>query len=419
MRMIDPACGSGAFLVQCYRRLIEKEFPPGTAPHPAELRELLVKHIYGVDIEEDACNVAELSLILTLLDYVEPPDLEDRRHGFKLPSLRDRNIFRGNFFDETQSLHTKLSRRKFDWIVGNPPWKRLNPKKLRPDEQAVWKWVKENNKKRPVGGNQVARAFAWKATEYLKADGQVGFFLPAMTLFEDPARDFRKTFFSQYRVSTVANFSNLAEVLSAGRFRLPAAAFFYQLRNAASREMSNDVCVRVYSPLVANQEATRPSVTGTRGESWSIVINASEIRDLPLGQIASGNGFPWKLATWGSELDVRLLRRLEPRFPTMQQLEDEGHLIVSQGLELRIKSGQEDQEALELVEEVIGKKQLDVDALKRLRHVFTFPSGAIVAVEPELKYGRKGRVGLPLLVCRPPHVIVSAARYFAVYSEQF
>ena len=176
---------------------------------------------------------------------------------------------------------------------------------------------------------------------------------------------------------------------------------------------------RVYSPLVANQEATRPAVPGTRGESWSIVINASEIRDLPLAQIASGDGFPWKLATWGSELDVRLLRRLAHRFPTMKQLEDEDRLVVSEGLELRAKSGQEDQEALELVEEVIGKKQLDVDALKRLRHVFAFPPEAIVDVKPELKYGRKGRVTLPLSVCRPPHVIVSAARYFAVYSEQF
>ena len=419
MRVLDPACGSGAFLVQCYRRLIEREFLPGTTPQPAALRELLVKHIYGVDIEEDACNVAELSLILTLLDYVEPPDLEDRKRGFRLPLLRDRNIFCGNFFDEAESWHAQLSQKKFDWVVGNPPWKRFDPKKLRSDEQAVWQWIKENNKERPVGGNQVARAFAWKATEYLKANGQVGFFLPAMTLFENPARDFRKAFFSQCRVRTIANFSNLAEVLSARRFRVPAAAFFYQLRNAASCEMSENECVRVYSPLVANQEATRPAVPRMRGESWSIVINASEIRDLPLAQVASGDGFPWKLATWGSELDIRLLRRLVHRFPTMKQLEDEGRLVVSEGLQLRAKNSQENQEALELVEEVIGKQQLDVEALKRLRHVFTFPPEAIVDVEPELKYGRKGRVTLPLSVCRPPHVIVSAARYFAVYSEQF
>src|SRR5262245_23687796 len=153
MRMIDPACGSGAFLVQCYRRLIEKEFPPGTTPQPAALRELLVKHLYGVDVEEDACNVAELSLILTLLDYVEPPDLEDRKRGFKLPLLRDRNIFCGNFFDQAESWHAQLSQKKFDWVVGNPPWKRFDPKKLRSDEQAVWQWIKENNKERPVGGS--------------------------------------------------------------------------------------------------------------------------------------------------------------------------------------------------------------------------------------------------------------------------
>ena len=315
MRVIDPACGSGAFLVQCYRRLIEREFSPGTRPQPAALRELLVKHIYGIDIEEDACHVAELSLILTLLDYIEPPDLEDRRRGFKLPSLRDRNIFCGNFFDEAQDWHARLRRTKFDWVVGNPPWKRLNPQKLRSDEQAVWQWIKENKTDRPVGGNQVARAFAWHATEYLKADGQVGFLLPAMTLFENPARDFRQAFFSQCRVGTVANFSNLAEVLSAGRFRVPAAAFFYQLRNADARAIGENEYVRVYSPLVANQEATRPAVPGRRGESWSIVINASEIRDLPLAQVASGDGLPWKLATWGSELDVRLLRRLAHRFP--------------------------------------------------------------------------------------------------------
>jgi hypothetical protein len=419
MRVLDPSCGSGAFLVQCYRRLIEREFPPGTTPQPAELRELLIKHIYGVDIEEDACNVAELSLILTLLDYIEPPDLEDHRRGFKLPTLRNRNLFCGNFFDEAQGWHAELRRKKFHWVVGNPPWKRLNPHELRPDEHAIWTWIKAHDKDRPVGSNQVARAFAWKAMEYVHKDGQIGFFLPAMTLFENPAHNFRRAFFTRCRVETIANFSNLAEVLSAGRFRVPAATFFYHPRHEDSSDVGQDEWIRLYSPLVANQEVTRPAAAGKRHESWSIVINASEIRDIPLVKVASGEGLPWKLATWGSELDVRLLRRLAKRFPTVEQLEDEGRLVVSQGLELRAKDDRDDQEALELVAEVVGKKRLDVDALKRLRHIFAFPSEAIVSVEPEKKYVRKGRVALPLSICRPPHVIVSETRYFAVYSEQF
>lgn len=100
MKVIDPSCGSGAFLVQAFRQLIEREFPPGTNPRPGDLRELLERHIFGIDIDPDACNVTELSLILTLLDYLKPPDLEDRRRGFKLPTLRGQNIFHANFFGD-------------------------------------------------------------------------------------------------------------------------------------------------------------------------------------------------------------------------------------------------------------------------------------------------------------------------------
>ena len=78
-RVLDPSCGSGAFLVQCYRRLIETEFPPSRSgrPSPIALRELLEQSIFGIDRDADACGVTELSLIITLLDYVDPPDLEN------------------------------------------------------------------------------------------------------------------------------------------------------------------------------------------------------------------------------------------------------------------------------------------------------------------------------------------------------
>jgi len=68
---------------------------------------------------------------------------------------------------------------------------------------------------------------------------------------------------------------------------------------------------------------------------------------------------------------------------------------------------------------VIGRNRLNVTPLKRLRKFFVFPSDAIEPSPRERCWVREGRVDLPLSVCRPPHVVVSAARYFAVYSEDY
>ena len=121
MKVLDPSCGSGAFLVQCYRRLIEKKMrAEGRSLRKLELKELLTKSIFGIGRDADACRVAELSLILTLLDYVTPPDLEGT--NFKLPTLRDQNIFEDDFFRTDGPWRKKLGDTRFDWCIGNPPW---------------------------------------------------------------------------------------------------------------------------------------------------------------------------------------------------------------------------------------------------------------------------------------------------------
>ena len=417
-RVFDPACGSGAFLVQCYRRMIETEFPASAVaqPRPTELRELLTRHVFGVDVDSDACSVTELSLILTLLDYVDPPDLENLPQ-FKLPELRGQNIFCANFFDEGGPWREKLERRKAGWVVGNPPWKKLNPAKLSKDDKPAWDWMtaKPNKSERPVGDNQIAQAFAWEVARYVEGDGEVGLLLPAMTLFENPSRRFRAKFFQEMNVRCVANFSNLAEVLFAGRSRVPAATFFYHPREGRGASPAESRWIRTYSPLVANQEPTRPVVEKKRGETWSLIVNASEVRDVALAHVADGNGLPWKLAAWGSHLDRRLLEKLGRRFPSLGKLEKDGVLVLSEGLQLR-REGEGD---VEYVEEVVGKNRLNVGPLKKLRKFFVFPLEAIEPNPPELCWARKGRVELPLSVCRPPHVIVSAARHFSVYTDDY
>ncbi len=426
--VLDPACGSGAFLVQCYRRLIEAEFPATgrKRPTPFELRDLLVQHIYGVDRDPDACGVTELSLVLTLLDYVDPPDLEEspdiqRPKQFKLPKLRDRNVICANFFPPKNEKLSAIRRRKFDWVVGNPPWKPLDPKKLIPEDEPVWNWIKDNGStaETPVGGNRMSQAFAWQVRSYLKTDGEAAFLLPGMILFEDRSRKFRSAFFRKHDVHTVVNLANLTELLFVGRSRkktarVPAAAFFFALNDPDAEPAG---FVTTYSPLVANQESTRERSDGVRQQLWNLTVNGSDIRDIPLFDISDGDGLAWKLATWGSQRDSKLLRRLERRYDSLKKLEGDSVVTVSEGLQLRTET--DANEPLDEVSEVVGKHILDVKALEKLRHVFAFPESAINTVPQERRFARKGRAKLPLSVCRGPHVIVSAARIFAVYTDDY
>ena len=350
MRVLDPACGSGAFLVQCYRRIIERdvEFSPGKPMRPARLRELLQRHIFGIDRDEDACRVAELSLTLTLLDYVDPPDLR-RTPQFRLPSLHGTNIHQGDFFDPAASWRESKEGCSFDWIVGNPPWIELKKGKVSKADQQVWEWMqdKETKKRCPVGGNQVAEAFAWKVVEHLTEKGQVALLLPAMTLFKDESTDFRKRFFTTAHVHSVANFANLAYVLFPGHSSLarakhgrqspgrPAAALFY----AASIPEGDSI--RVFSPLVVEQTANRPPEAGKQQDVWNIVVHSSRIQTLDLHDVAGGAGLPWKAAMWGSEHDVRLLESVRRRYESFEEFCDSVGLAHAQGFELRAAEASE------------------------------------------------------------------------------
>ena len=435
MKVFDPSCGSGAFLVQAYRRLVEKTYPAtGPRPNPRDVRELLEKSIFGVDVDGDACQVTQLSLLLTLLDYVDPPDLT-KYPSFKLPTLREKNIFEGNFFSCESRLRAALGKGGADWIIGNPPWKQLKAEKLDDEDKPVWKWIGDNAPTKPVGMYQAAQVFAWEAPRYLALDGECALLVPAMGLFEDPSAEFRKKFFRHFQVHTVANFANLAEVLFDGRSRVPAAALSYRLR-PAEQKPSPDEPITTYSPFVVNQEATRPLEVGERKKLWSLVVNGSEVRTLDLEEVCSGSGLPWKLAMWGTPWDERLIRRLETKWDSVRTLEEQKVIAVSEGPQIREfarrKSGSaivEAEEAEELnsreladlkfekCDDLVGKSVLKVNALKGLRDVFSLPKDAVGENRYRYVCLIHGRGGLE--VCEPPHVLVSAARNFAIYSEDY
>lgn len=411
MRVFDPSCGSGAFLVQCYQLLIlrrRQELERHLTPR--ELRDLLTEHIFGVDREGGACRVTEFSLALALLDQI-PTEKLARLHNFKLPDLRDTNIFEQDFFAPAEPWRLATG---FDWIVGNPPWA-----KARGDiekHEPIRTWIAEHAKDAPVAGNQIAEAFAWKAAESLSPHGVVAFAMPATTLFGKQA-DFRAAFFAGMDVKAVANLANLRRVLFGRRAEHPCAVFFYTRRTGLPEP------IHVYSPMVANQEAGRPAREGEQQPIWSITVNHGEIRVLQFDDIARGETLPWKICMWGSSRDLRLLRALERRFPSLEHFA-RGRFVLSEGLQLRDRVAEAakppgKREDLERLREAIGKLELALDPLADASHVHTFPASALTKVADSRGYVRPGRGKVPLSVCRPPHIIVSAARTFAVFSDEY
>jgi len=415
MKILDPSCGSGSFLVQCYRRIIEKTYraiPKKKRLTPKELRELLVNHIYGVDKDQDACHVTELSLILTLLDYVNPPDLENTT--FKLPKLCGENIFESDFFDPNSEWQTSMNNVHFDWIVGNPPWAEVKGEPLPNHEHYfVWKWIKENKSSFPIGGNQIAECFLWKVGHHSKENSVVGLLVPAMTWFKNESISFRQHFFSERQVWCLSNFSNMAFVLFGGRITPRASAIFFECIQPKAENK-----ILSFAPFVVEQIANRSPRYKTKLPTWNIIVNANEIKEVKNEWASSGKMLVWKLAMWGSYLDKILLQKLENQFPKFVDIKDKWELIAHQGLELR-KISDSKKEKIERNDDLIGKKFLDMRLERNGKKIFSFPENSLLVIKEDNCFLRKGRSILPKKVSMPPHIILNAARQFAVFTNDF
>lgn len=412
MRVLDPSCGSAAFLVQCYRTLIEKRLRQGPV-RPEELSDLLTKHIFGVDRDGDACQVAEMSLILTLLDYTTPPDLESNPQ-FKLPVLRGNNVFHADFFDPDSEWAQERSHLKADWLVGNPPWREIKSDVA--DGRHALEWMQRNAESFPTGGNQVAEAFVWHSLPLLNENAVAALLLPAMTLFKMESTRFRARLFETVRAWCVTNFANLAYVLFAGRSKSPALALFFEPRADAEPRPTPEERILTFAPFLANQRAGRAERTRHGKETWSVVVNGAELRELRATAVASGDFQPWKEAMWGSFRDGKLLARIAKSFPSLEEFAKQHGLHVREGFQLRTASSEEETQPMP---ELAGRTQVDFSKLKHCGRIFAFPPEALSAIPTEMAYVRKRGGMKGLVVSEPPHVIVDASRRFAVYSDEF
>ncbi len=144
-RLLDPACGSGRFLVEAARRLVNelKSLPLS----PDELiNERLRDSLYGIDINRFACFLSEVNILIQILDLVpKPTDKKpftiSRFHIYTTNTLipsEERNYRLTTMFEIDHEMSETIKTRGhtpelgydftvgFDFVVGNPPYVKAN-----------------------------------------------------------------------------------------------------------------------------------------------------------------------------------------------------------------------------------------------------------------------------------------------------
>lgn len=418
MKILDPCCGSGIFLVLTYRYLIELKLKNSGEEKlsPATLRSILERCIYGVELNLEACHVTEFSLILVLLNYVEPPDLNKNKR-FRFPRLLGKNIFQGNFFDPNREFYPlKMS---FDWIIGNPPWKGVNALD-NPDEVPVRDWIKSNAERFPVGSKRIEEAFAWRALEFVSESGCIGFVLTAKRLFNTHSKRFRQAFFSKTYTRRITNFSNFHYLFFPADVS-PMTMIYQRFRE-------NRLPIWHYGPFAANQLAAKVKTKPVR-PIWTISLNKSEVKFVPQQIAELGDMLTWKTAFWGSYEDEKVITRLRNTFDlTVDDLCDQQGWELLYGIQLRTDPGSYEaelpwkQEAVRPLHPSLfsdeGTKvyELDPKVLNRLGVRYHIPDMAIREVPKTRWYFRVrgGTAGEALIA--PPHVVINPN--YSIFSDE-
>ena len=244
MRFADIACGSGSFLLGAYEHVLRyvtswyrehpRRIPKGATLEREgvlhlslqEKSRILTDNIYGVDIDPQAVEVAQLSLYLKLLEDETTASARQYTLDFHrplLPSLADNikcgnsligpDYFAGtvsrdpkeieevNAFEWKQGFPDAMKAGGFDCIIGNPPYIQLSMEAFRNDE--INRYLRETYQF--SGGRLNTFAFfIERARRLVHEGGLFAFIVPNTALSQEYYEDLRRRLVQDTDISAVA-----------------------------------------------------------------------------------------------------------------------------------------------------------------------------------------------------------------------
>lgn len=214
IKIVDPACGSGSFLIGAYQYLLtfHKDYysnngkpSKGNKDNPltpegnlttAEKKRILLANIYGVDLDANAVEVTKLSLLLKCMEGETAASIATQLmlfHERILPTL-DNNIKSGNSLIDVDFYATELDfgeekkikpfnwqktfpivfkQGGFDAVIGNPPY--VQPNVLDKNSQV---YLLSNFK----ANTDLYSLFIEQSMKLLKDNNKLGFIVPSLFL---------------------------------------------------------------------------------------------------------------------------------------------------------------------------------------------------------------------------------------------
>ncbi|MBS1625905.1 MAG: N-6 DNA methylase, partial [Bacteroidetes bacterium] len=244
IKIVDPACGSGSFLLGAYEYLLRyhtdwyhtngtpkgKDNPltPQGKLTTKKKKEILRNNIYGVDLDANAVEVSKLSLLLKCMEGETEASINTQLglyHERVLPNL-DNNIKDGNslidtdFYDTEMDLGYERKIKPFNWqkqfpevfkqggfdvVIGNPPYVQSREGQFAEAEKT---YLYSNYQTAEYQINTFG-LFIEKGLNILKSKHYLGFIIPNYWLSTQYDKKLRRFLFQNNSVNEITNVYNV------------------------------------------------------------------------------------------------------------------------------------------------------------------------------------------------------------------
>ena len=203
IKVLDPACGSGSFLIKTFDVLNEyysrkenynqsKLNISGTGTTYSTRLSILKDNIFGVDLDKQAVDIAQLNLLLKVAEKKEklPVLQQNIKNGNSL--IDDSNLAGDKAFKWNEEFAEIMNNGGFDVVVGNPPYFKIF------ENDPINKT--EDYKEIKSGMMNASAVFINRSLKLIKDGGHLGMIVPKMLSFTDSWDKIRHKILSEYKI---------------------------------------------------------------------------------------------------------------------------------------------------------------------------------------------------------------------------